>query len=362
MAQFYGMDGHGAVVSGKRRIMTAKTVFNQMNKRRRFELEEDELYLDISRVTDCDNEGDPDSLLYGCLSLDGRDSFEGFGVSADRDKEVSYQTGWTVFVNDYDAFNRLQSKEQDVSEAEDALLRCQQQIHIVEEKLTLARQEFVFQKREYNSIEPSLLAKGKCYSSKLSKLEKYLEYNHKRLSAANDSIRDLEASDHKEADAVAPDEGAYNTIHWNAVYQWGQAFIDKLDWKLGKIENGGLSELMDMIQSKRNRRELTFEHYVHLTGILSGELYKRTGANNYLNKRNKMAFLWKKYSLADRKNTSPYFPDDEILFDPSARHYSETKISEDELLMAIDLRTSASRVATRHNLTFDEAVSMLMDS
>ena len=72
-----------------------------------------------------------------------------------------------------------------------------------------------------------------------------------------------------------------------------------------------------------------------------------------------MADLWRRHHLADRPNTAPYYLDDEVLFDPSTRQYGETKLSESELVQAIDCRAKASRIATVQHVSLEEAVSML---
>jgi hypothetical protein len=188
-------------------------------------------------------------------------------------------------------------------------------------------------------------------------LKRSVAYHQGRLKDADDTIRDLEAVK-VDVDAPAPNEG-YNTIHWNMVFKWGQALLDRLSWQLSKLGNKELVDMIAGLRKKRIRKELTFAHYVRLMGTLYGELYKRTGAKSFLSKRAKMAELWKRYHLADRENTAPYFNEDEVLFDPSERQYGETRISESELVSAIDLRSAASGIAKRHNVTFDEALSML---
>ena len=74
-----------------------------------------------------------------------------------------------------------------------------------------------------------------------------------------------------------------------------------------------------------------------------------------------MADLWKEHQLGTRKNTEPHLCEEEIPFDPSQRQIGETRLTESELLSAIDLRADACRLAARHNVTFDEAVSMLTE-
>jgi|GEM_PF-3670508 len=302
-----------------------------------------------------DNRGDPDSLLYGCMTLDDRDRFEGYGVSAERE-EVS---DWTVLVDDYDSYQQLRTQEEVLSEAEDALREAESQIDDIEDELQLLRQEAVEMLHEYGSIAPEVLSRSRYLNSRLEQLDKWADYNRNRLTAARDNIQNLEAGERNDPDNRPSDEGGYNTIHWNEVYRWGRDLIDKLGWKTSSMGNGDLVTLIKQLKAKRRRRELTFPHFIHLLGLLNAELYKRTGARTFKRERDRMADLWKQHRLADRKNTDPYFCDDEVLFDPTARQYGETAISETELVKAIDLRAAANKLSTRHNLTFDEAVITL---
>ncbi|MFA5762782.1 MAG: hypothetical protein WC931_04320 [Bacilli bacterium] len=337
--------------------MTERHIQNQ--RRRSFELEEDERYHSAQRTVVCRNEGDEDSLLYGSLDLDDRDSFEGFGVSAEREAEQSDQPEWTVLVNSYDSFKYLRAQEQLCSKAKDALSSYQQQIEAIEGELEGLRQEARDMKKAFGSIDPAVVSRGQRLASRLSDLKEIEEHYRQLIDSASDNLRRVEAAKRPEADAVAPEEGDYNTVHWNACYLWGQAQIDRLGWQLSRLKNPAIAKMISQVQSKRFRMELTFEHYVHLLGILNAELHRRTGGANFLAKRNKMADLWIKHNLAARKNTDTCVEGDEILFDPSERQYGETKLTENELVTAIDLRAAASRIAARHKVTFDEAITML---
>jgi chromosome segregation ATPase len=339
--------------------MTDRHRCAQRRRRRGFELGDDERHRNRTTTVVLDNEGDEDSLLYGSPSFHDRDRFEGTGVSASREVAAAEQDGWTVNVNDHERFNQLRAQEQALAEAEESLTTCRQKIESIELNLTGLRREAVEMQEEYGSIDPDLIRRGTFLSGRLADLQELEAYYQHRVNAARDNLRQLEAAQADEADATCTDRSDYNTTHWNHVYRWGQELLNRLGWQLPKLSNHDVEQLLAKLQVKRRRRELTFEHYVHFTGLLNREMHRRTGAVSYLTRRNKMASLWKRYRLAERKNTAVFVPDDEVLFDPSSRQYADAKLSEHELVQAIDLRIDAARIATNHNVTVEEAVSML---
>ncbi len=323
-------------------------------------LEPDELFKDCSPQRIVDNEGDPDSLLFGCLGLDDRDHLQGWGVSAARKEELTATGEWNVFVDDYDGFQYVRSQEDRQSRAEGAVANYETQVCRVEQKLKELRDEAREMLSEYGSVEPGTLSKGMYLAQRLKELKEAIRFHQSEKDSAQDNLRHLEDNRGHDADQAQPDDGQYNLIHWNAVYRAGQELIDNLKWKLPMMENPDVARLLAQVQKKRSRRELTFEHYIHTVGILTGELYRRTGSKHYLKRRSKMADLWKNHQLGDRKNTAPYLQNQEVLFDPSERQYGETRISESEMVGAIDLRTVAHRITTRHNVDFEEALESLI--
>ena len=104
---------------------------------RTFELEADEKYLDRSRLVHCDSKGDSDDLKFGCLFLDDRDRFEGFGVSAERESN----SDWTVLVDDYDHFKDLRRQEESIATAEENIRVGQQEIDVLEAEIASLRGE-----------------------------------------------------------------------------------------------------------------------------------------------------------------------------------------------------------------------------
>lgn len=339
-----------------------RTVQTQGHRRRSFELQEDERHHDLRRTVTCQGIRDRDSILYGCTPVDDRDRFEGFAVSADSEAETAERLGWTTLVNDYDSFKYLRTQERLFSQTRDAFKGCQGQIQVIEVELQTLRRDARGMKREFGSIAPEVIRRGQHLVDRLADLNDRLEQYRQLMDSAAENLRRLEADRRPDADATAIGDNGYNTTHWNLVFQWGQALIDRLGWQLPRLASPEIAKLIDQVKLKRSRMELTFPHYVELIGVLNAELYKRTGGANFLAKRNRMADLWRQHHLVDRRNTSTC-PDlvAEVLFDPTERQFGDTRLDEDELLAAIDVRSAAARIANRHNVTLDEAVVMLTD-
>ena len=140
---------------------------NQCAQRKSFALTEEEKFKGEVRTVVCHNRGDRDSLLFGNLQLDERDRYDGWGVSAAREEELSAAGAWTTYVDDYEGFHRLQRQEELLFTSEAALEGVQYQIRSIEEELGELREDARSMKSQYGSIEPSMVRRGQYLSHRL---------------------------------------------------------------------------------------------------------------------------------------------------------------------------------------------------
>ncbi len=318
-----------------------------------FELTVEEKWVNPCNVIDVDNSGDDDTMLFGCMDLNDRDQLEGFSDSTLRANEAE----WSALVNDYDSFSELREHEERREQAQDILRSNGVQMQIAKDKLEDLRQEARERLDSGACIDGVLASKGESARRWLEYLESTQKHFQGVVESETDSIRNLEEPETRDADAKGEGQG-YNTLHWNYIYSTGIDIAEKLEANVQRYGFATLRGLIKDIQKKRNRREMTFEHWVRINGLINWELYRRTGNKTALAKRNRMADLWVEYKLGDRKNNKPFFLDDEVLYDPSSRQFGESKITESELLWAIDTRASASRISNMHNVSFDECITM----
>lgn len=164
-------------------------------------------------------------------------------------------------------------------------------------------------------------------------------------------------------DETIKDKRVYNETHFDGVYKDGEAKIDRLKWKMPRLSNKQLTTAMKALWKKRSRKELTFAHYVTLIGMISAELYKRTGYESYKLRRDKMAKLWVKFNLGERKNTKPYINESEVGIDSYESVLPDSGFGENDLIHAIDMRTKARKMAStpKKNCTYEVAMMSLCD-
>lgn len=336
-------------------------VTTNSNRKRSFFLEPDELHIEASVVQVVDNSGDEDNIIYGQIALDGRDQFEGHAVSAEWETEQQGNGTWATNVNDYDKFQRLEQLELKCQTADDIIDTYTAKMEEAVVELDARREELKGLFRMYGSYPQDMVMEGMRLRDRIEDMKQIFEEWVARRTYLQADIRSMEADDVEDPDVVL-DNAEYNLCHWNLVYKSGEHMVQSLGRKMAKLDNYGLTVMLGQVQKKRQRKELSFRHYVHLCGAINGELYRRCGARNFSLRRNQMADLWKKYQLGSRCNPLAPAPDTEVLYDPAERQYGETRLTETELVSAIDSRSQAQTVAAHYGIQMDEALELVSPS
>lgn len=126
------------------------------------------------------------------------------------------------------------------------------------------------------------------------------EYKEARKGVLyNKSVLDLAKEQHLRMFLNSEEEEAVvrlpktNTLHWSMVEHFGESFLIKLRSGIYGLDDKSIWTTLGMVQKKRDRKEMTFKHFVEAMGMLYKQAYGITSDIYYAQRTDAMRTLWK---------------------------------------------------------------------
>jgi hypothetical protein len=122
--------------------------------------------------------------------------------------------------------------------------------------------------------------------------KKGLLYNQSMLDIAKEQYLNLFCGETTKEEDVICHLPKSNAIHWEMVEYFGESFLIKLRNGVHSLDDTSIWKVMGETQQKRDRKELTFKHFVEAMGILYKQAYGITSDVYYSHRLDAMRKLW----------------------------------------------------------------------
>lgn len=144
-----------------------------------------------------------------------------------------------------------------------------------------------------------------------------------------------------DADTHIPVDDGFNAIHWHWVRHQGECLLTEVQRLASIYTDKYIYTLHRKVATMQERKELNFEHFTTITGLLCKEMSFRTHDPYWSSRYRRMKDLYRRYVI---DSTLPKKEEME-LGHPDAMHLMGYKApSEDDLIAAIDAKSEAANM------------------